>query len=288
MGKGFQPKLAPTERPWTYTPPPSARYGLDKILRLPVFLVLGSLAQCLLSLVLPPRWAVVPLLCYLAISLVSLLLNTTTTTSTSTSTALPRNVVPGRAAAQLPLPDGSFRASPAEDSLVVFHIGAQFNHPLGPLCPGGGATAERFDKLIADLRARAAELGVLAVSGWQGVVDGSFSTKTTIYFEDVASLHGFAHEPMHREAWDWFAAQRFPHLGVYHETFVVPRRSYECVYLNCKPLLLGQAARLARGGGEKGEADKRWVNALVNADTPALKTQYARMGRDRNGQVVEG
>lgn len=257
-----------------------AKYGLDKVVRLPVLLVLGSVAQCALSLALPARWAVVPLLSYLAISALSLLINTTTTTAT----ALPLNVVPGRTAAQRPRPDGTFGAAPAEEPLVVFHIGAQFNHPLGPLCPGGRETGARFDALVAELRRRRDELGVLSVSAWTRVVDGSLSTNTVIYFKDVASLHRFAHEDLHREAWDWFAAQRFPHLGVYHETFLVPRKSYECVYLNCKPLLMGEAASLARDDETGAE---RWVNALVSADTPALKTQYARMGRDRNGVVVE-
>ncbi|OAA75514.1 hypothetical protein LEL_07502 [Akanthomyces lecanii RCEF 1005] len=301
MGKQFQPKLAPTESPWTYTRPASvsssshspssrpvhlhsnsqAKLHLDKVVQLPVLLVLGSVAQCLLSIALPARWAVVPLLGYLAISGLSLLLNTTTSRHAA---PLPLNVVPGRAAAQLPQRDGSFLATPAEDQLVVFHIGAQFNHPLGPLCPGGKATGERFDRLVADLRRRADELGVLSVSAWTGAVDGSFSTNTIIYFKDVQSLHAFAHEDMHREAWEWFAAQRFPHLGVFHETFLVPRKSYECVYLNCKPLLMGSAASLAR---DEKTGEERWVNALVSADTPVLKTQYARMGRDRNGVVLE-
>lgn len=268
----------------TYTSTSQAKLHLDKVVQLPVLLVLGSVAQGLLSLALPARWAVVPLVGYLVISGLSLLLNTTATTSRLTTPRLPLNVVPGRTAAQLPQRDGSFLAAPAEDQLVVFHIGAQFNHPLGPLCPGGKATGERFDRLVADLRRRRDELGVLSVSAWTGVVDGSFSTNTIIYFRDVQSLHRFANEDMHREAWDWFAAQRFPHLGVFHETFLVPRKSYECVYLNCKPLLMGNAASLAR---DDKTGEERWVNALVSADTPALKTQYSRMGRDRNGVVVE-
>ncbi|EGX94942.1 hypothetical protein CCM_03214 [Cordyceps militaris CM01] len=280
MGKEFQLKLAPTERPWTYTPSTSARYGLDKVARLPVFLVLGSVLQAGLSLALPARWAVVPLLSYLAVTLASVLLDR----ATSLTHPFPLNVVPGRAAAQLPLPSGAFGDAAAADAVVVFHIGAQFNHALGPLCPGGRATGDRFGALVADLRRRRAELGVLAVSDWQGVVDGSVTTNTVIYFRDLASLHAFAHEPMHREAWDWFAAQKFPHLGVYHETFLVPRNSYECVYLNCKPLLMGAAASLAT---DDKTGAQRWVNALVSADVPALKTQYARMGRDRNGVVVE-
>ncbi|OAA74093.1 hypothetical protein ISF_00994 [Cordyceps fumosorosea ARSEF 2679] len=280
MGQEFQPKLAPTKGPWTYVPSLSATYGLDKFRPLPAIVVLGSVLQALISLVLPARWAYVPLLSYLAIYAVSALLNLTSTSSSS----YPLNVIPGRTAAQLPLPSGSFRTTSAEDQLVVFHIGAQFNHPLGPLCPGGRETGARFARLADDLRQRRAELGVLAISEWKTVLDGSLTVNTIIYFRDVASLNAFAHEPMHREAWDWFAAQKFPHLGVFHETFLVPRKNYESVYLNCKPTLLGAAASHAR---DEKTGEEHWVNALVSADTPALKTQYARMGRDRDGVVVE-
>ncbi|KAJ6781907.1 hypothetical protein PWT90_09876 [Aphanocladium album] len=281
MGKEFRPMLAPTERPWTYTRPASAKLGLDKVAKLPVLLVVGSVAQCVLSLTLPPRWAVVPLFSYLAISAVAFLVNSS---AASKPGPLPRDVVPGRAAAQLPRADGSFHATPAEDQVVVFHIGAQFNHPLGRLCPGGKETGERFDRMVADLRRRRDELGVLSVSDWQSTTGGSFATNTIIYFKNIESLHDFAHEPMHREAWDWFSAKRFPHLGVYHETFLVPRKNYECVYLNCKPLLMGTAASLTKN---EATGEEKWVNSLVSADTPALKTQYARLGRDRNGVLLE-
>ncbi|KAJ3476055.1 hypothetical protein NLG97_g9251 [Lecanicillium saksenae] len=100
MGKEFRPMLAPTESPWTYSPPASSKLGLDKVARLPMLLVLGSVAQCILSVALPPRWAVVPLFSYLAVSAVSFLLN-----SAAKPGPLPVDVVPGRVAAQLPRAD---------------------------------------------------------------------------------------------------------------------------------------------------------------------------------------
>lgn len=257
-----------------------AKYGLDKV-SLPFFLVAGSTLQCLLSLALPARWAVVPIASYLAITALNVLLNHPSTVGIPRT--LPRNVVPGRTAAQLPLPDGSFRATAAADQVVVFHVGAQFNHALGPLCPGAKETGARFDALHADIVARREELGMLSTDAWTTTMDGSFTTLVTMYFRDIESLHKFAHEEMHRKAWDWFAAQKFPHIGVFHEMFLVPKNGYEAVFLNCKPFLMGGVASLARS--EEGE--EKWVNALVSADTPALKTQYSRMGRDRNGIVIE-
>lgn len=298
MGKPFTPKLPPSSVPNFFTPrasvsitashlisphlttpltPPQVTYHLDK-LRLPLLLIAGLLLQSLLSLALPPRWAVVPLLATLAATLLSHLLDRTSTSP------VPPNVVPGRTAAQRPLSNGSFSDASADEQVVVFHIGAQFNHPLGFLCPGAKETGDRFDKLQADLAARRDEFGLLSVQGWSSTVDGSLSTLTTMYFKDVESLHRFAHEDMHRDTWEWFAAKRFPHIGVYHETFVVPKRGYESVFLNCKPMLMGNGASLAR---DEKTGEERWVNMLVSADTPALKTQYARMGRDKNGQIVD-
>lgn len=254
---------------------------------LPVFLVAGSALQTILSLSLPARWATVPLLAYLLVRFLALVLDTLlpqTSSPTRGSSSVPLNVVPGRAAAQLPLPSGAFRSTPAEDTVVVFHIGAQFNHPLGPLCPGAKETGDRFNDLIADLKRRRDEVGLLSSHGWSTTEDGSLTTMMVMYFRDVQSLHRFAHEEMHRSAWDWFAAQKFPHIGVYHETFEVPRKSYECVYLNCKPILMGGAT--SKVVSEKG-GEEQWVNALVSADVPALKTQYKRMGRDTNGVIIE-
>ena len=68
------------------------------------------------------------------------------------------------------------------------------------------------------------------------------------------------------------------HLGIFHETYSVPAHEYENIYVNCHPVMMGRASVKTTVGDEE-----KWTNTLVNADVPALKTQYARMSRDEQG-----
>lgn len=102
---------------------------------------------------------------------------------------------------------------------------------------------------------------------------------TSYYFKNVEAIHQFAHEEMHRKAWDWYKAGTYDHIGIFHETFVVPAHSYETIYENCKPLMLG--AGLVKCGEMEGE--RKWRNTLVSADNVGLKSQWQRMNRDGNG-----
>ncbi|PHH67730.1 hypothetical protein CDD83_6446 [Cordyceps sp. RAO-2017] len=175
-------------------------------------------------------------------------------------------------------PDGRFGPAPAQAGLVVFNLGIQWNHPLGPLCPGGPEAARHFMAMSADLERRRDELGLVAVSEWRGAgVANATTVVLSYYLRGLDALHRFAHEPLHRAAWDWYRRADRPHLGIYHETFVVPAGAYENIYDNCIPVGLGRGSVRCRApdGG-----DPLWVNTLVSADTPALKTQMLRMGRD--------
>ncbi|KAK8143463.1 hypothetical protein G3M48_007194 [Beauveria asiatica] len=247
MGKPSTPKDAPPERPWTVTLDTSARYRLDKV-SVPVLLILGSAAQCLLSLALPASWATVPLASCLFISLLGFLLN-------RSLGAVPRNVIPGRLTVQLPRADSSPDSRGTAAEVVVFHVGAQFNHPLGNRCPGAKEMGEYFNAMVADIERRRDELGLLGLNVWTATIDGSLTTLATIYCRDEESLRRFAHEDLHRRAWDLFSARRFPHIGVYHETFIVPK-DYDCLFINCKPMLLGAATSRARGESTVGGLDK--------------------------------
>lgn len=148
------------------------------------------------------------------------------------------------------------------------------------MCPHGKDIAEKFIEMNQSLRERREELGLISMTDWVG---GKPSTADTLlmsyYFKDVESIHKFAHEEMHRKAWDWYNAVKPDHIGIFHETFVVPAHSYETIYANCKPLLLG--AGLVKCDDMDG--DKKWRNTLVSADSVALKSQWQRMNRDVDG-----
>ena len=66
---------------------------------------------------------------------------------------------------------------------------------------------------------------------------------TTIsYWRDLPSLHAIALGPTHRAGWDWFNSIKTqnPHLGIFHEVYVVPRERYTNNYENCPIWGLGE------------------------------------------------
>ncbi|KAH6892305.1 hypothetical protein B0T10DRAFT_458018 [Thelonectria olida] len=281
----FQPKLATTNVPLHFKPTTKTYAFLKDGFKFHTILLIGAFSQVILSLILPLRWAIVPPVVLLLNSIITTVIQGRNPLSNEFKT----HVVHGRASAQIPSVEtaatGHFNSNPAEAPIVVFNIGSQFNHPLGPLAPGVKEMGAFFIKMKQDLIDRREELGLLNVSSWRGDERGSHNTSIlTIFFRDVEGLHRFAHEPLHRQAWDWLNAHKsYEHIGVFHETYIVPAKSYETVYLNCRPILLGGSAVKL---GKEGE-QPRWANALVNANTPALKTQYSRMARDDQGRIPE-
>ncbi|KJZ75033.1 hypothetical protein HIM_05519 [Hirsutella minnesotensis 3608] len=156
---------------------------------------------------------------------------------------------------------------------TLFH----WNHALGAACSAGIEVARRFMAMNADIMDRREELGLVSVNEWRGAGIGNASSfQVSYYFRDVESLHRFAHEDMHRKAWDWYNEVRPEDVGIFHETFVVPAGAYETIYDNCIPVGLGRGS--VKCPDAKNDEGK-WMSTLVSADTPALKTQSARLGR---------
>ena len=240
----------------------------------------GAAVQIVLCAVLPLRWAVVPAAILLLNSAITTLLQLR---SIRANTFMKHSIL-SRTTAQIPSAEGKFGPDAANQGLVVFNLGIQWNHPLGVLAPGVARTSNDFLAMAKDLEARRAEFGLLSVSIWRGSErETNTSLNVSLYFRDVESIHRFAHEDLHRRTWDWYNAEKPTHIGIYHETFVVPARSYETVYINCHPVLMGRGAVRC----EDKEGGGRWLNTLVSADVPALRTQYARLGRDEKGVPQE-
>lgn len=243
----------------------------------------GALFQLCLSILLPTQWAIVPTACFILITFINGVIDASKN-PVLTPAAYLANVVPGRVSPQLPSLTGDHGFKSGAQIVVVFHVGVQWNHPLGARCPGGPEVFAMFRALATDIAMRRDELGLLSVSRWQNNDGYSAEGKTTMltyYFKDEASIRKFAHEDMHRKAWNWYTTLKTnTHIGVFHETFAVPPHAYEAIYFNCSPLLLGNG--MDRCKTEQGE---KWVNTLVKADHPNLKTANGRMGRDAKGNV---
>lgn len=196
------------------------------------------------------------------------------------------DIVPGRVTAQLPSrTSGAFGSKPAAQSLVVFHLGVRFNHPLGLLSPGAKEMGDFFKAMTDSLAAKRDEYGMLHFDMWRA---GDRATNNSLmmiaYFRDVDALNKFAHDKVHRDGWDWY--HRFAkkegnsHIGIFHETFVTRPGDYETIYVDCPPTLLGAANVKVESDNEKKapNGEETWTRPLVSADHPALRSQSKRMG----------
>jgi hypothetical protein len=105
-----------------------------------------------------------------------------------------------------------------------------------------------------------------------------------MYFKDVEGVHRFAHSDIHRRGWNAFKVGKLPHVGLYHETFIVQPGGHEAVYQDCYPILLGRASVKA-----KTDDGEKYVSTLVDAQRDSrIRTMWARLHRDAKGQLKEG
>ncbi|CAD0010044.1 unnamed protein product, partial [Aureobasidium pullulans] len=280
--------LIPSTPTQVFSKPDLITFFIKDAFSLPTLLSIGALLQSLLILVFPIRVALLPLI----------LLSTYTVLTTAIASANPRtygymqDIHLGRTSAQLPNPQtGKFGNVPADQAIVVFHFGVRFSHPLGIFSPGAQKTISHFTKCNDLVLAKASAYGLLGLSPWRAAERGSNNTLMMVYyFRNVEGLNKFAHDPIHRRAWEWIQREGGKHVGFFHEAFVTPRGGYESIYVNLQPLLMG-AARVecvVTGGDDGGDGEgqgegtrgKSWVSTLVSADTPSLKSQFGRMGRE--------
>ncbi|KAI9151389.1 Monooxygenase [Paramyrothecium foliicola] len=237
-------------------------------------LAFGALLQCLISFCFPAKYALVP-------ALVSVLYMVT---DKGARYLFPANVhydhrvIPGRVSAQIPDPTtGAFDSKAASTGLVVLHVGARCNHPLGVLAPGFQEFIGYFKDMNVDLKARASEFGLYSVTTWTGNETPTNNAMMNIYyFRDMDCVSRFAHDVLHRKGWSWYKKGKYPYLGVFHEVYDVPAQNWENIYANMQPTLLGDGA-IACNPKETDETV--WINPLVDANIPALRGMLGRMGR---------
>jgi hypothetical protein len=261
---------------------------------LPSLLCVGALLQTSLLLVLPTRWAILPSAGFALHGIIS----TTLQIIFPSLNQFNKDIVRGRVSAQLPnstykpsSPETSplFSAKPSSSPIVVFHLGVRYNHPLGMFAPGASQVGKFIFAMFESLEVEAQRYGCLGMSPWRGAERASNnSTMLCFYFRDVEGLHAFAHDKVHREAWDWWnkwvKETGHGHLGIFHEVFRAAPGEWESVYVDMPPTMLG-AADVQVKNEETGEEEH--VVPLVDADNVLLRSQYGRMGRTKGGDRVD-
>lgn len=77
------------------------------------------------------------------------------------------------------------------------------------------------------------------MSSWLNFGDRAASNEimTVSYFRSAAHLHHFARGPSHRAGWDWWnkMVKQHSYMGIMHEIYSAPKRSWENVYINYHP-----------------------------------------------------
>ncbi|KAH1294000.1 hypothetical protein KXV26_005860 [Aspergillus fumigatus] len=274
MDQSMKPLLSPTERPRRHLTASVISFFLPNQFRLSTILCIGALLQTILCAVLPLRYAAVPCVTVLLISV----LTTIQECFQPNTNSFMADVIRGRTTAQIPGKDGTHSREPGKGSVVVFHLGIQYNHPLGVFAPHMREISNRFLAMQQDILRRKDELGLLAVQNWRGSErDSGNTTLIKYFFKDVESIHKFAHEPLHKETWTYYNQHHPGHVGIFHETFITKDGGYESMYVNCHPILLGRGEVKVNN---RKDGTEEWVGTLVSADTPGLKSFKARLGRD--------
>jgi hypothetical protein len=198
------------------------------------------------------------------------------------------NVSPSKTTVMFPKEDGSGDLNPAGRGVALLILGIKIAHPLGFLAPGAKEAGDFFTSLVEELNNNRTKYGWLSGSIVHGIPDGGSEENGHLsiigYFKTVKDLHDFAHGEKHRDAWNWWNknASDLPHIGLYHETYDVPKHSWEAIYLHCPPLGLAQAKLEIEGKDGKRE----WTDLIVDAKKGVWRSSAGRMGR-KEGPIYD-
>lgn len=149
--------------------------------------------------------------------------------------------------------------------------------PTGLLAPGFKDLGDYFNRLTQKLENDGVEFGFLGASDW--IANGERATNNTVmtvmYFKSPEGVRAFAHSSLHLEAWEWWKKNiaAHAHLSIFHEMFVSTAGSWETIYDNASPMLMG-ATQWDIQDGKGG----KWIRATVDASEGILKNSLGRMG----------
>ncbi|PYI12792.1 hypothetical protein BO99DRAFT_408016 [Aspergillus violaceofuscus CBS 115571] len=191
-----------------------------------------------------------------------------------------------------------YPATPAAQPLVVFHLGARVNHPLGMFAPGWRDLGAYNQRMLAAMTADAEKYGLLGVSHWtKDAAAAGNESMWVFYLRDYDALHRFAHDEVHMAGVRWWArvVKAHPHIAIYHETYLVNPGQWENIYINSEPTGLADAwfpvaESTEDGGKETGPGGRMWVRAPVDARGGALRSASRRLQRGwlEEAEKVEG
>ncbi|KAH6952452.1 hypothetical protein BKA56DRAFT_505148 [Ilyonectria sp. MPI-CAGE-AT-0026] len=259
--------------------------------RTSTWVLAGACAQSLLVCLAPYAWSLVPAAVLLGWRLADTLLMVLGITKNRYLD----DSIPGKWAVHFPdSTTGEFSDEPADADICVIIISACSNHPLGMFAPNYKTIFDFFKKNVEDLEANAPENGFLGMSGWLHAGERPAGPEVMMvgYFKDVSYLHKFAHSTSHRNGWNWWDSivKDNPYLGIMHEVYMVPKKHWESVYINCNRTgLAATNPAVPASAGKQGQTETKegtiWVSPIVDSNKGVWKTSKGRMGREESDKI---
>ncbi|KAF2006388.1 hypothetical protein P154DRAFT_518008 [Amniculicola lignicola CBS 123094] len=227
------------------------------------FLAFGAVLQLLSFTLLPPRVSLLVPLTWLGYRIIISAFRTRDVGKSCFT-----DVVKGMHITQMP---------ESSDGIVVFILGARFNHPFGKLAPGMVGLDIDYKPLWREAEKNREKWGFLGRT--MTLVDTSDNEGTTniwiSYWKDVKGLHSFATCAEHRVVWDGYKGGKYPYIGIFHELYHVPKGSMEAIYGDFPKYGLGAVKFPRSGTKDQGEVEEVLVQNWKGSNS------YARMRRTK-------
>ncbi|KAL8789197.1 MAG: hypothetical protein Q9213_001304 [Squamulea squamosa] len=173
----------------------------------------------------------------------------------------------GRWSAALPEPEKPEEVNSGTDGVVI---------PLGKLSPGAFQMDDVFQKMWQEAEKNRVKWGYLGHTAT--LVDHSDSERPpTIwlsYWKGLKGLQEFSASAAHRLGQNNYYANKYPYMGIMHETFYSPKGCWETIY--------GNAQTVVEEGSDGGFKLAGTLQPNVRGST-----MFRRMGREKSGSMMK-
>lgn len=195
-----------------------------------------------------------------------------------------KDVIPGRTTALLPNENTGELEAASSRKIAVLHLGARSNHPWGYFAPQFSKLGHWINKMNEEMDSGRAK-GFMGQTTFHRLNQQGTPEVTLIsYWDSIEDLWAFAHDDVHREAWQWWekTIKQNGYVGINHEIFEADAQHWENIYVNFQPTMMGATTHLKRGGKalEGGIVPDQWISPLVDARRGKLAKSSGRLGRE--------
>ncbi|KZT60322.1 hypothetical protein CALCODRAFT_533175 [Calocera cornea HHB12733] len=167
---------------------------------------------------------------------------------------------------------------------LVMTIGWVPNKWLKNVIPGELVTSllvrsALMPAIIREVHSPVAPTGFLGMSTFLGTErEANNLIITLMYFRTTEGLHKFALSQVHRDTWNWWLdiQKKYPHLSIMHETYDVPPRHWEAIYVHSHKAGLSGASMKMEEKDEEGR--DLWWSTPINAARGRFRSSKGRMG----------